>query len=205
MGDPMPSIKIRRAKVRDCIDWMKTLHEGQERKNSKAPYYTHPLRILELMEESPFFFTDDDKCAALLHDVKEDSPNFSWDEIVTRYGRNVAGSVALLSKSKIGERSPEVYFTMLSLAHPRVVAIKLIDRLHNTMDFNIVGDPDWLLKYATETIELVCPLIQIMVSRGKGVSGGFYDLGVWIEDRLQRNIHGMITRAAELRMLDTPA
>jgi len=184
---------------------MKELHEGQKRKNTGVPYYTHPLRILELMEESPFFFSDDDKCAALLHDIKEDSPGFSWDDLVKRYGRNVAGTVAMLSKSKIGETNPDVYFTMLSLAHPRVLAIKLFDRLHNTMDFNIASSPEWLEKYAYETIELVCPLIQIMVARGKGISGGFYDLGVWIEERLQRNIHGMLTRAADIRAHRTDA
>lgn len=195
----MPSNKIRTAKVNDCIAWMKDLHTGQVRKMSNTPYYIHPLGVLELMEESPFFFTDDDKCAALLHDVKEDAPNFSWAELVKRYGRDVAGAVALLSKSKIGETNPDVYFTMLGLAHSRVIAIKLMDRIQNTSDFNICNNPDWLEKYATETIELVCPLIEIMVSRGKNVSGGFYELGVWLETRLQANIQGMRTRVLELR------
>jgi len=172
---------------------------------SNTPYYIHPLGVLELMEESPFFFTDSDKCAALLHDVKEDSPGFSWPELVRRYGRNVAGAVALLSKSKLGETDPDVYFTMLSLAHPRVIAIKLMDRIQNTSDFNIANDPDWLEKYAAETVELVCPLIQVMVSRGKSVAGGFYELGVWIEELIQSNIQGMRTRALELRLAECRA
>ena len=195
----MSSTKIRTVKVCDCIAWMKELHEGQERRNSKAPYFHHPLRVLELMEESPFFFTDGDKCAAILHDVKEDSPKFSWAELVERFGRSVAGAIALLSKPHLGETNPDVYFSMLTLAHPRVIAIKLIDRVQNTEDYNLNTSPEWLEKYADETVELVIPLIQTMVSRGRSVAGGFYELGVWIEERLQNNVHGMRARAMELR------
>ena len=195
----MPGNKIRTAKVRDCIAWMKELHEGQVRKLSKTPYYTHPLGVLGLMEQCPFFFTDDDKCSALLHDIKEDSPLFSWEELVRRYGKNVAGAVASLSKTKLGETNPEVYFSMLSLSHPRVIAIKLMDRLQNTSDFDIAVDPEWLEKYVEETVELVWPLIQVLPSRGRSVAGGFYELGVWIEERLQSNVQGMTARAEELR------
>lgn len=192
-------MKIRDHLIVDCIAYMKRLHRGQTRRSSSAPYYTHPLGVLELMEGSPFFFTREDKCAALLHDVKEDSPEFSWEEIVLRYGRDVAGTVALLSKSKLGETSPEIYFTMMRLAHPKVIAIKLLDRIHNTSDANLIQDPNWLERYAEETVELVWPLVSIMVARGTAVSGGYYEFGVWVEDQLQHNVQAMRMRAQELR------
>lgn len=199
----MRSIKTRERIVLDCIEYMKKMHADQFRRGNNAPFYTHPLRVLELLEEAPFFFSARDKCAALLHDVKEDSPLFSWEEIVERFSPWVAGVVALLSKAKLGETQPEVYFNMLRHTHPNIIAIKLCDRISNTEDYNIIVDPDWLEKYLNETIELVHPLVQLMVARGSLMAPqGYYELGVWLEGRLQHNLHGMETRLRELRTDD---
>jgi (p)ppGpp synthase/HD superfamily hydrolase len=179
---------------------MKKMHEGQVRKVTNAPYYVHPLTVLGLMEEAPFFFAVRDKQAALLHDIQEDSPLFSWDEIVFKFGHYVAGAVALLSKTKLGTGSPAIYFSMLQHANPNIISIKLLDRLANTSDYNIIRDVVWLEKYLDETIQLVLPLVQIMVARGSMISPqGYYELGTWIDDRLQSNLHGMQTRTRELR------
>jgi len=197
---PSSSIRVRDDILVVCINYMKRMHEGQVRRNTNAPFYTHPMRVLELMETAPFFFSTRDKCAGLLHDVKEDSPLFSWDEIVTKFGHWVAGAVAMLSKTKLGEQNPSIYFAMIQHAHPSLQAIKLFDRIANTDDFNIITDADWLDRYAWETINLVMPLVQLMVARGSIISPqGYYELGCWIEERLQRNVHGMITRSRELR------
>lgn len=197
----MPSLKLRDHRIVVCIEYMRKHHEGQTRKVTGLPYYIHPLGVLELMEEAPFFFPTRDKLAALLHDIREDSPGFDWDDVVRRWGQYVAGAVCLLSKGKLGEQFPAVYFNMLRLAHPNVIAVKLLDRLQNTMDYNAMSDAPWLLKYSEETVELVCPLIQIMVVNGANISGGYFALGVWIEDRLQANLHGMRARAFELKAL----
>lgn len=201
----MSSIKIRDKVLLDCIEYMKEMHEGQIRRITNSPYYIHPLQVLDLLEESPFFFATRDKCAALLHDIKEDSPKFSWNEVVKRFGHYVAGAVAMLSKTKLGEQEPEVYFAMLQHAHPNIIAIKLMDRITNTSEFNIMTDAAWLEKYSNETIQLVLPLVQIMVARGSIISPqGYYELGVWIEERLQQNLHGMQARIRELRQCDAP-
>jgi (p)ppGpp synthase/HD superfamily hydrolase len=194
----MPSIKIREPILLECIEYMKKLHSGQVRRVTNAPYYIHLLRVLDMMEEAPFFFSTRDK----LHDVKEDSPDFSWPEIVQRFGIYVAGAVAMLSKTKLGENNPEIYFSMLRLSNPRIIAIKIMDRIDNTSEFNIISDADWLEKYLNETITLIMPLIEIMVNRGEIESQQeFYHLGVWLEEKLQRNLHGMQTRIRELRSM----
>ena len=197
----MPSSKLRDKQLVACIAYMKKHHEGQIRKATGLPYYIHPLGVLELMEEAPFFFPTRDKLAALLHDIREDSPGFNWADVVQQWGHYVAGAVCLLSKGKLGESSPAVYFNMLRLSHPNVIAIKLLDRLQNTMDYNAMSNADWLFKYVEETVEHVCPLIQIMVINGANISGGDFTLGTWIEDRLIANLHGMRTRAYELKAL----
>ena len=198
----MPSIKIREPILNECIEYMQRMHKGQVRRVTNAPYYIHLLRVLDLMEESPFFFSSRDKCAGLLHDVKEDSPDFSWDEIVERFGIYVAGTVAMLSKTKLGELKPEIYFSMLRLANPRIIAIKIMDRIDNTSEYNIITDADWLEKYMNETINLILPLVEIMVNRGEIESQQeFYHLGIWLEDRVQQNLHGMQTRIRDLRAM----
>jgi len=199
----MRSIKIRDPLVLECIEYMKRMHEGQVRRVNKTPFYIHPLRVLELLEEAPFFFSARDKCAALLHDVKEDSPLFSWDEIVDKFSPWVAGVVALLSKAKLGETQPAVYFHMLRHTHPNIIAIKICDRISNTEDFNIITDAVWLEKYLSETIELVHPLIQLLVARGSMMSPqGYFKLGVWLEKKLQHNLHGMQVRLRELQVVE---
>ena len=195
----MRSTKIREPKLLECIDYMKVMHEGQVRRLTKSPYYIHPLRVLEMMEEAPFFFATRDKCAALLHDVKEDSPKFSWDDMVKKFGHHVAGAVAMLSKTKLGEERPDVYFAMLRWAQPVIIAIKLFDRIDNTSEYNIMSDPNWLEKYYTETVCQVLPLVQIMEARGALLTPGFHELAVWLDDQLQHNLHGMETRIRELR------
>jgi len=195
----MPSMKIRDKQLVACIAYMKAHHEGQVRKVTGAPYYTHPMGVLELMEESPFFFPTRDKLAALLHDIKEDSPGFSWTNMRGHWGNYVAGTVCLLSKGKLGEADAAIYFNMLRLVHPSIMAIKLIDRIHNTSDYNSVLNIAWLKKYVEETVEHVLPLIPIMVMNGANISGGYYQLGVWVEDHLQNNLHGMRTRIFELQ------
>jgi len=198
------SSRIRDKSILNCIDYMKKMHEGQIRKVTNAPYYIHLLTVLGLMEEAPFFFALRDKQAALLHDIQEDSPLFSWDEVVAKFGHYVAGAVAMLSKTKLGTGSPEVYFSMLQHSTPNIIAIKLLDRMANTNDYDIVKDGTWLEKYMDETIQLVLPLIQVMVARGSIISPqGYYELGSWIDDRLQNNLHGMQARIRELKV-ETP-
>jgi (p)ppGpp synthase/HD superfamily hydrolase len=194
------SARVRDKAILDCIEYMKKMHEGQIRRVTNAPYYIHPLTVLGLMEEAPFFFALRDKQAALLHDVQEDSPLFSWEELCSKFGPYVAGAVALLSKTKLGTGSPTIYFAMLQHASPNIMAIKLLDRLANTSDYDIIRDVKWLQQYLDETIQLALPLIQVMVSKGSQLSPhGYFELGTWIDDRLQANLHGMQSRIRELR------
>lgn len=194
------ALRVREKALLDCIDYMMRMHEGQVRRVTNAPYYIHPLTVLGYMEEAPFFFALRDKQAALLHDLQEDSPLFSWDDVVSKFGLYVAGSVAMLSKTKLGTGSPAVYFAMLQHATPNMMAIKLLDRVANTSDYAIIKDVAWLEKYLEETIQLILPLIQIMVARGAMLSRqGYYELGCWIDARLQDNLAGMQTRIRELK------
>jgi len=52
----------------DALELMKLAHEGQVDK-SGLPYWTHPVRVTELLTDAPDYV----KVAALLHDTLEDT------------------------------------------------------------------------------------------------------------------------------------
>ena len=79
----------------------------------------------------------------------------------------------------------------------------MCDRISNTEDYNIITDTKWLEGYLNETIQLVHPLIQQLVARGSMMSPqGYYKLGVWLEKKLQHNLHGMQARLFELQVVE---
>ncbi|MBX9890254.1 MAG: HD domain-containing protein [Amoebophilaceae bacterium] len=69
--------------VREAIDMIKQVHQGQFRKSGDL-YYTHPLTvttILLTMTQDP-----DAILAALLHDVVEDTPVI-WNSLLINMGK----------------------------------------------------------------------------------------------------------------------
>ncbi|MCA9723194.1 MAG: HD domain-containing protein, partial [Gemmatimonadetes bacterium] len=103
-------------------------------------------------------------CAALLHDVVEDS-DVSTGDIATEFGDEVAGLVDGLTKishltfrSSVEEQSENYRKLLLSVAKDaRVIIIKLADRLHNMRTLEHLSD-ERRRRIATETREIYAPL-----------------------------------------------
>src|SRR6478735_6818382 len=72
-------------------------HEHQKRKDGKTPYFSHPVRVCLVVRQ--VFGFDDPRmlAAALLHDTIEDTTT-DYDDIVERFGPDVARWVAAVSK-----------------------------------------------------------------------------------------------------------
>lgn len=104
---------------------------------SGIPYYTHPLKVaISLIKE--FGYADNDTiAAALLHDVVEDSDDYSLEYIREQFGENVAKIVDGVTKIKgIKTRKLDKAATYAKLFETlvedvRVMLIKLSDRLDN--------------------------------------------------------------------------
>lgn len=78
----------------DTFALMKQAHEGQFDKSGQ-PYWHHPLRVMYRLGSHA---TDDERHAALLHDVIEDCP-VTYDDLRARgYGAAVIEIVRLVSK-----------------------------------------------------------------------------------------------------------
>ena len=104
---------------------------------SGIPYYTHPMKVaISLIKE--FGYADNDTiAAALLHDVVEDSDDYSLEYIREQFGDSVAKIVDGVTKIKgIKTRKLDKAATYAKLFETlvedvRVMLIKLSDRLDN--------------------------------------------------------------------------
>ncbi len=145
-----------------AYEYADKLHAGQLRK-SNEPYIIHPLEVAYIV--STLELDDNAICAALLHDVVEDT-SATLDDIKNEFGDEIAMLVDGVTKlGKIAnyidkeEEQVENYrkFFMAMAKDIRVVMIKLADRLHNMRTLKHLSD-DRKVAIAKETRQLYAPL-----------------------------------------------
>lgn len=115
------------------------LHEGVTR-NSGDPYITHPLAVATIAAEIGMDTTT--VVAALLHDTVEDT-DYSLEDLTRDFGTEVTrlvDGVTKLDKLAFGSGAEAETIRKMIVAmskDPRVLVIKVSDRLHNmrTMRF----------------------------------------------------------------------
>ncbi len=153
------------SKVYDAFLLAAEAHDGVVRKSGEF-YIFHPLEVAHTLAE--FHMDADTVCAALLHDVIEDT-DFSKKDITDKFGKVVAELVDGVTKLSGGE------FTSRQEAHAasfqkmmaamtqdyRVVLIKLADRLHNVKTLG-VRSPESRRRIARETLDIHVPLARRM-------------------------------------------
>src|SRR4051812_37079040 len=73
-------------------------HRNQVRKDGQTPYFSHPVRVA--MTIRMVFGCEDEAtiCAGLLHDTIEDTTT-DYDDLLTRFGPEVADIVAAMTKN----------------------------------------------------------------------------------------------------------
>ena len=134
-------------------------HDGQKRK-SGDPYITHPLAVATILAELGMDTTT--LVAALLHDTVEDT-DYSLDRLRADFGEVVAhlvDGVTKLDKVELGNAAEAETIRKMVVAmarDPRVLVIKLSDRLHNMRTMRFLS-PEKQAKKARETLEVMAPL-----------------------------------------------
>ena len=134
-------------------------HEGQKRK-SGDPYITHPLAVATILAELGMDTTT--LVAALLHDTVEDT-DYSLKRLQEEFGEEVAhlvDGVTKLDKVELGSAAEAETIRKMVVAmaqDPRVLVIKLSDRLHNMRTMRFLP-PEKQAKKARETLEVLAPL-----------------------------------------------
>lgn len=138
-----------------------TAHRGQKRMSGED-FVEHSIAVASIL--AGLLVDTTSICAALLHDVVEDS-TLSTDDIAREFGPEVAGLVDGLTKishltfrSSAEEQSENYRKLLLSVARDaRVIIIKLADRLHNMRTLEHLSE-DRRRRIATETREIYAPL-----------------------------------------------
>ena len=148
-------------RIRAAYDMAKHAHEGQLRKDG-SPYVTHCVAAADISVD--LGLDEDSICAALLHDVIEDTA-LTHADIAHSFGTAVADIVEGVTKltrvqytSKEDEQMENLRKMLMAMAKDiRVILIKIADRLHNmrTMDYQT---PDKQRTKSLETMEIYAPI-----------------------------------------------
>lgn len=136
-------------------------HKGVRRKSGEL-YILHPLAVARIVAEE-IGLGATGICAAILHDVVEDT-DYTVDDIQTIFGEKISAIVDGLTKlegafdqtqSRQAENFRKLLLTMVE--DVRVILIKLADRLHNMRTLDSMPEHK-KLKIAGETLFIYAPL-----------------------------------------------
>lgn len=144
---------------------MEERHRGQLRKGTNAPYAIHPSRIaLSILEE--FGKVDAELiCAALLHDLIEDT-KIKPEILAQRFGHRCADLVVTLTRLEGEHRGPNgdqlegTYLQRIVGAGDDAILLKLADKLDNLRDAAYHPDRSRVNVFVRETFSAYVPLAQ---------------------------------------------
>lgn len=176
-------------------------HEGQMRSSGK-PYITHPLAVAYTLLE--LGMDTDTICAALLHDVVEDT-EITLEDVKKRFGQDVAllvdgvtklGKVSVYTKEE--QQAENIRKMLLAMSQDiRVMIIKLADRLHNMRTLKY-RPPEKQRYTAHETMDIFAPIAhRLGIS---AIKDELQDLAFHYLDPFAYNeIEGILENSKEVR------
>lgn len=144
--------RIEMPLLQKAMEFAAGKHEGQVRKGTTIPYFTHVMEAMEIVSR----MTEDEevRAAAVLHDTLEDTDT-SYEELEQAFGKRVADLVNAESEDKRKDR-PEAETWMdrkqetiahLEEADTDILMIALGDKLSNiramTRDYERIGEELW--------------------------------------------------------------
>lgn len=148
--------------IERAYHFAKRAHQGARRRSGE-PYILHPIAVAQIVI-SELGLGSTSICAALLHDVVEDT-EYTKEDIEANFGPKVASIVEGLTKisggifgNKASLQAENFRKLLLSMSTDvRVVLIKMADRLHNMRTLGSMR-PEKQYKIAGETLYVYAPL-----------------------------------------------
>lgn len=136
-------------------------HHGDQRRPTGVPYREHLLEALEVLVRGAGVSTAEVLCAAVLHDVVEDTP-CSTSEIAAAFGPRVAelvGWVTIPEPGPDADRAAvkEAYLDRLRDAPREAILVKLADRASNVQTLRNLT-PGRQRAYYAQTVRYIVPL-----------------------------------------------
>ena len=151
-----------KALIRKAFDVAIDAHKNQRRKSGE-PYIYHPIAVAKIVANE-IGLGAEGIAAGLLHDVVEDSEEYTVERIRKIFGDKIAKIIDGLTKIEfikhqdVSVQTENYRKLLLTLSEDiRVILIKLADRLHNmrTMEFMPSHKQ---IKIASETLFIYAPL-----------------------------------------------
>ncbi len=151
--------------VRTAFEIAAEAHKTMRRKSGE-PYILHPLAVAKICVEEIGLGVRSTICA-LLHDTVEDT-DISLEDVQREFGNEIAKIVDGLTKistvmdantSQQAENFKKILLTLTD--DPRVILIKLADRLHNMRTLDSMKR-EKQLKISSETVYVYAPLAHRM-------------------------------------------
>lgn len=145
-----------------AFNFAKHAHKGV-RRNSGEPYILHPIAVARIVNEE-IGLGSTSICAALLHDVVEDT-EYTIEDISNLFGPKIAQIVDGLTKisggifgDKASAQTENFKKLLLTMSEDiRVILIKIADRLHNMRTLEHMA-PNKQYKIAGETLYIYAPI-----------------------------------------------
>jgi GTP pyrophosphokinase len=162
--------------VRHAFEMAAEAHKSMRRKNGE-PYILHPLAVAMICVEEIGLGVRSTICS-LLHDTVEDT-DITLEDVEREFGIEIAKIVDGLTKianvidtnsSQQAENFKKILLTLTD--DPRVILIKLADRLHNMRTMDSMKR-EKQLKISSETVWVYAPLAHRM---------GLYEIKTELED-----------------------
>lgn len=148
--------------IKRAYAFAKDAHKGIRRRSGE-PYILHPIAVAKIVSQE-IGLGSTSICAALLHDVVEDT-EYTTEDIELNFGKKIASIVDGLTKisggifgDKASAQAENFRKLLLTMAEDiRVILIKMADRLHNMRTLGSML-PSKQYKIAGETLYIYAPL-----------------------------------------------
>jgi GTP diphosphokinase / guanosine-3',5'-bis(diphosphate) 3'-diphosphatase len=183
--------------LRTAFEMAVTAHQTMRRKSGE-PYILHPLAVAAICVEEIGLGVRSTICA-LLHDTVEDT-DVTLEDITREFGEEITKIVDGLTKistvmdantSQQAENFKKILLTLTD--DPRVILIKLADRLHNMRTMDSMKR-EKQLKISSETVYVYAPLAHRM---------GLYAIKTEMEDLSMKYLEPDTYRYIAQKLQDT--
>ena len=183
--------------LRTAFEMAAEAHKSMRRKSGE-PYILHPIAVAMICVEEIGLGVRSTICA-LLHDTVEDT-DIVLEDIKNEFGNEIAKIIDGLTKistvfdansSQQAENFKKILLTLTD--DPRVILIKLADRLHNMRTLDAMKQ-EKQLKIASETIWVYAPLAHRM---------GLYNLKTELEDLSMKYMEPAIYKEIAKKLSET--